>query len=142
MENILIWTVCYPAPLDARTVNPSPDGWGMIRPVEYSAEEVRAFQRQYDGGDSWSAPVISRGVFTRCSDGTLIPEDEYEEAYFEASDFVVGKDGRLLGFLATENIVLWKGDFAPGGRFYDTDGVILRRWSDKVECARLTHSRW
>lgn len=142
MDKTLIWTVCYPAPLDARTVNPSPDGWGMIRPVSYSAAEVREFQRQYDGADPWSAPVISREVFTRRSDGTLIPEDEYEESYFEASDFVVSKDGKLLGFLATENIVLWKDDFTPGGRFDGTEGVILRRWGDKVECGRLTHSRW
>ena len=142
MESNQIWTVCYPAPLDARQVNPSPDGWTMIRPCPYTVEEVRDFQRQYDGGDPWGAQVVSRNVYIRQSDGSLIPDEGGEEDFFQSSDFVVSKDGKLLGFLVKENIVLWKGDFVPGGRFYDTDGVILRRWADRVECGYLTHSRW
>lgn len=142
MEHIPIWTVCYPAPLDARQVNPSPDGWQMIRPCTYTAEEVRAFQHQYDGGDPWSGQVISRSIFIRNPDGTLTADEGGDEAYFEPSDFVVSTEGKLLGFLVTDNIVLWKGDFAPGGRFCDTDGVILRRWADRVEFGYLTLSRW
>lgn len=142
MENTPIWTVCYPAPLDARQVNPSPDGWQMIRPCTYTADEVREFQRQYDGGDIWSAQVVSRSVFIRNPDGTLTADEGGDEAYFEACDFVVSKDGKLLGFLVTENIVLWKDDFVPGGRFYDTDGIILRRWGNRAECGYLTRSRW
>ena len=161
-ETVLLWTLCPDNTPGSRKVNAAPNGRQWIRPMPYTSAQADAFRYENEQGAPYNGYVVSISAYPKDTYGRADFEEEAsnEEHFFEPEDYVISEDGRLTGFLAAEDIVLWIDAFEKGGKLYNTFGLPLRErteictdWDPEtdeetdyeqvyIEYAYLTHSRW
>lgn len=161
-ESIMLWTLCPENSPGSRRVNPAPDGRRHIRLMPYTPEQADAFKDENEHGDPYDGYIVSLSTFAKDEHGEIDFDDPEwtNEHFFALEDYVISEDGRLIGFLAAEDVVLWIGAFEKGGALYDTFGIPLREYMEEfidwdpdtdeeitfdkllVEYGYLTHSRW
>jgi len=159
---IMLWTLCPENTPGSRKVNPTPDGRQWIRLMPYTARQADAFREENEHGDPYNGYVVSISSYPKDKYGKpdFEEEESNEEHFFEPEDYVISEDGRLIGFFAAEDIVLWIDAFEKGGELYNTFGIPLRERTELcidwdpitdeeteyeqtyIEYAFLTHSRW
>jgi len=161
-KTVMLWTLCPENTPGSRKVNAAPNGIQWICPKPYTAKQADAFRYENEQGDPYNGYIVSLAVFAKDENGQIDFEDAEwtNEHFFALEDYVISEEGRLTGFLAAENAVLWIDFFEKGGALYDTFGIPLREFTEEfidwdpdtdeeiefdktlVEYGYLTHSRW
>ena len=139
MRGRALWTLIEIATPNSRCVNPAPNGLSRITRWFYTDKDIAGFEDQYDGGDRYGGWVFAGTEFSSSTGYFSDREDEgCSEHFFHLDDFVVSREGKLIGFLVKENKVFWIEDFVEGGKYYSEENefhsdLIMEKWCTEME---------